>query len=80
MPAYRITYRGPQSLAVQAARLIADADGIELTSSEPPTLDDDPERVILALTVDAEPDAVTAAVDDVGSLLSPHATIDVEDT
>jgi hypothetical protein len=77
MPAYQITYEGPPTLAVRAATLIADAAGVQLTSSHPPERGEDPERVTLALTVEGTDDAVTAAIEDVGSLLSPYATLEV---
>jgi hypothetical protein len=77
MPAYRITYEGPPSMAVQAATLLADADGVELKASQPPERRGGSDQVILALTVEGEADAVTAAVQDVASLLSPHATIEM---
>ncbi|HWC67405.1 MAG TPA: hypothetical protein VG478_05000 [Acidimicrobiales bacterium] len=77
MPAYVITYQGPPTLAVRAATLLADSTGVELTSSDPPERSDDPEHVTLSLTVQGSDDAVTAAIEDVGSLLSPYATLEV---
>jgi hypothetical protein len=77
MPAYVITYQGPPTLAVRAATLLADSAGVELTSSAPPERSDDPEQVTLTMTVEASDDAVSAAIEDVGSLLSPYATLEV---
>ena len=63
MTAYLIKYEGPPSLAVQTATMLADADGVELTSSEPPERrDDQGDTVLLALTVEGTSDAVLDAV------------------
>jgi hypothetical protein len=78
MPAYRITYEGPPTLAVRAATLLADADGVELTASQPPARQDESDQVVLRLTVEGSDDAVSAAIEDVGSLLSPYATLEAE--
>ncbi|MDQ6728625.1 MAG: hypothetical protein M3066_21060 [Actinomycetota bacterium] len=74
--AHRITYEGPASLAMGAATAVADADGVELTSADAPEpLDGQPDRVRLALTVEATPDDVAVAVRAVGDRLPPDATI-----
>jgi hypothetical protein len=63
VPVYRINYQGPSLLAVQAARLLADADGIELKSSKPPQRrDGEGEVVLLELTVEGTTDDVLDAV------------------
>ena len=37
MTTYRIRFEGPASLALGVATALADAEGVELTSSEPPS-------------------------------------------
>jgi hypothetical protein len=76
MTAYRITYEGPSMVAFQAAALIADADGVELTGSQPPQRQPGSEAVILSLTVDGEEQAVRDAVSDVTARL-PGLLIDL---
>jgi hypothetical protein len=71
---FRISYVGPPSFAVRAATLLAEADGIELTSSEPPAHRDD-DSVLLALTVEATQQAVDKALNDIAALLPPEATM-----
>lgn len=79
MTAHRITYEGPAAFAVRAATLLADAEGLELTSAgEPERGDDAAGSVLLRLTVQGTVDAVTAAVDRIGADLPPEATISVE--
>ena len=76
MTTHQVTYEGPSSLAVDVARLVAEADGIELTAAK------EPERgaggVLLALTVDGTPEAVAAAVSSVRRGLPDGATITVD--
>jgi len=60
---HRITYEGPASLATGAATLLADSEGVELTSADAPApLDGHPDSVRLALTVAGTPEAVSDAV------------------
>jgi len=74
----RITYAGPSSVAVAMATMLADFEGIELTSSEPPVRGGGPRgTVVLILTVEGEADAVEAAVGHLRAGLPPGATIDV---
>ena len=74
----RVTYTGPPALAMRVAEALADADGIELTSSEPPRRDEAGDAVVLALTVDGTPDAVAAAVEAVEELLPTGASLAVD--
>ena len=63
MTAHRVRYEGPKALAVKAATLLADTDGVQLTSAgtpEPPGTHAG--EVGLTLTVEGRPDAVQAAV------------------
>ena len=74
-----MTYRGPSTIAVRTAALLADADGVELTSAARP---DDPsafhESVVLELTLMGTTEAVTAALDSVRGELPPGATLRAE--
>jgi hypothetical protein len=78
--AHRVTYEGPSALAVQVATLLADAEGVDLTSAEK----QDPaggseEATVLALTVEATTEAVGAAVGRIGEGLPAGARLSVED-
>jgi hypothetical protein len=75
---FRISYEGPRSFAVRAATLLAEADGIELTSSEPPARRDD-DGVMLALTVEATAQDVEDALGAIAAQLPPGATMLLDD-
>lgn len=78
MPAHRITYEGPASHAMRSATLLADTEGIELTSAESPEpVEGLPDRVRLALLVDDTPEAVAAGVRRIEADLPADATITV---
>ena len=80
MTTHRITYQGPQSLAVQAATLLADTHGIELKSAGQLEPGDGPAgTVVLALTVSGAPEAVTAAVGRLREALPADASVRVEE-
>lgn len=74
--AFRVRYEGPQELAVGIATALADADGVDLTASEPP------ERtaagVILQLIVEGSPDDVLDAVGSARSSLPDDARIQLD--
>ncbi|MDQ6796882.1 MAG: hypothetical protein M3011_02455, partial [Actinomycetota bacterium] len=73
----RITYAGPPSLAVATATMLADFEGIDLTSSAPPVRGEGPRgTVVLVLMVDGAPEAVEAAVGHLRAGLPPGATIE----
>src|SRR3954453_21302643 len=74
--AHRIDYRGPSTFAVSAARLLADADGVELTSSDPPKRLDE-ELVELSMTVEGGTDEVLHAVASVRGALPDGAVITI---
>ncbi len=77
---HHITYEGPASLAMGAATAVADADGVELTSANPPEpVDGQPDRVRLALTVEGTTGDVAVAVRAAGNRLPPDATISLEE-
>ena len=78
MTAYLIKYEGPPSLAVQTATLLADAEGVELTSSEPPERRaDQADTVVLALTVEGTSDAVLDAVSFLRTRLPSGARLEI---
>ena len=80
MTTHRITYHGPPALAVQAATLLADTHGIELTSAGQPEPADGPAgTVLLALVVDGTPEAVVAAVGRMRETLPAGASVRVEE-
>ena len=78
MTTYRITFEGPASLALSVVTTLADAEGVELTSSEPPTPVDGG-SVELDVTVDGASIAVGGAVDRIRDGLPPGSTIVVTD-
>lgn len=79
MTAFRITYEGPAAFAIRAATLLADADGVELTSSQPPEhRRGDADVVVLALTAEGSADAVLDAVRGLRDQLTPGARVEIE--
>ena len=74
MTTHQVTYRGPAEFAVQAAALLADAPGLELTSANRA---DDPSdaSVALELTVEATDEAMAAAVASVQAELPAGASL-----
>ncbi len=60
--AHRINFQGPPALAMRAATLLADAEGVELLSSLPPERGADPDVVLLGMTIDGTTDDVLDAV------------------
>jgi hypothetical protein len=79
MAAHEIKYDGPASFAVRAATMLADADGVELVSSQPPERrDKGADKVVLAFTVEGTAKAVMAAVRLIGESLPPTATMTIE--
>lgn len=75
---HRITYRGPAALAVDAARLLADAAGVDLTASGRPERAGNDDEVTLVLTVDATQEAVKDAVRSLRERLPVGADLTVE--
>ena len=78
MTVRRIRFEGPAALAVGVARALADADGVDLVSAEPPSLLDDG-RVGLDVAVEGAPDAVAAAVASLRERLPEGAAVEVAD-
>lgn len=80
MTAHRITYEGPSELAVRAATLLADAEGVQLTSAGQPQRPARPgEPARLTMTVEGTTDAVRTAVRAIGDGLPPGALMTLDD-
>jgi hypothetical protein len=75
---YKITFEGPAELAVGVATALADADGVELTSSKQPSILDET-KVELNVSVEGNRDAVTAAISSIRDELPKGATIEIAD-
>jgi hypothetical protein len=80
MTTHRLTYHGPAALALRTATALADADGVELTSSEAPQRrGPDGGNVALALTVKASSEALAAALAQVRDNLPAGAQVTLDD-
>ncbi|MGH9278784.1 MAG: hypothetical protein ACRD12_11870 [Acidimicrobiales bacterium] len=78
MSEHRVRYEGPRSLAMQAARLLADSQGIELRSAgSPEPLSDSAGETGLTLTVEGTAEAVQAALERIQAALSSGARLRV---
>jgi hypothetical protein len=77
VPSYRINYQGPPEHAVEAARTLADADGIELTASQPFEAKAGSQDVVLRLTVEGTTDDVLDAVALTRGRLPAGASIEI---
>ncbi|MCU1504493.1 MAG: hypothetical protein JWM12_3847 [Ilumatobacteraceae bacterium] len=75
---HRIRFAGPTELVLGVATLIADAVGVDLTSSGPPAPIDDG-AVALELTVEGSTLAVSRAVDRIRDGLPAGASVTVVD-
>ncbi len=76
MATYRVRFEGPATLAVRVATALADADGVELISSDQPfTLDDS--MVALNVAVEGAFDAVADAVASTRGELPSGASIEI---
>ena len=76
---HTVRYEGPSSLAVQVATLLADADGIDLTSAEKQEpAGGSGDTVLLTLTVEATTGDVAAAVGSISGGLPDGARITVD--
>ena len=78
MTVYRIRFEGPAALAVRVATALADADGVELTSSEQPSVLSET-TVELNVSVLGTRDAVAAAVHSIRGGLPKGASLDIAD-
>jgi hypothetical protein len=73
---YRVRFEGPAALALRVATALADADGVELISSDQPvTLDDS--MVALDVTVEGAFDAVADAVAIIRGEIPSGASIEI---
>jgi hypothetical protein len=76
VPNHRVRFEGPASLALRVATALADAEGVELISSDQPvTLDH--QTVELSLTVEGTFDAVADAVNTARGEVPPGALIEI---
>ena len=76
MTNYRVRFEGPAALTLRVATALADADGVELISSElPVTLDEN--NVALNVTVEGAFDAVADAVASVRGAMPSGALIEI---
>ena len=81
MTSHEVKYQGPPSLAVRVATLLADAEGIDLTSAQKQEHPDGSlESVILSLTVKGTTEAVAAAVCSIARVMPAGAGIIIEDS
>ncbi len=80
MTTYQVQYEGPSSLAVRVATLLADSEGVDLTSAEKPEHPDGSMAMVrLAVTVEGTTEAVMAAVGSIQAGLPADASITVAD-
>ncbi len=80
MTTHLIRYEGPTLLAVEAATLLAEASGIDLTGSEPPSRVAGSEtRSVLVVTVTGTPEAVGDAARLMRERLPDDVVISVEE-
>ena len=73
---FRVRFEGPVALVVDVATALAEAEGVELTSSDQPITVDEG-VVALDLTVEGAFDAVSVAVAGIREGLPAEASIDV---
>lgn len=78
MTVHRIRFQGPAAIAVHAATDLADADGVDLLSSEQPSRVDE-YTVGLEVSVEGSRDDVAAAVARIGADLPAGASIAIVD-
>ncbi len=76
MTVHRLRYQGPAAMTVRVATAVADADGVELVSSEPPSLVDSG-TVVLEMAVEGDADSVSRAVAMLRDDLPVDASIEI---
>ncbi len=74
---HRIRFEGAATSAVGVATAIADADGVDLTSSESPVVVDG-DRVRLDLVVEGPRDVIAAAVDEIRAGLPDGSSLSLD--
>jgi hypothetical protein len=72
----RIRFEGPAALAMGVATALADAEGVDLVSSEPPSILD-AGRVGLDVALKGAPEAIAAAVMSLRDRLPEGASVEV---
>ena len=77
MTVYKIRFEGPAAIAVGVATALADADGVDLTSSSQPAILDE-NTVELHLTVEGARESVVDAVAGIRDGLPDAASIEIE--
>ena len=77
MTVYKIRFEGPAVLAVGVATALADADGVDLTSSSQPSILD-ANTVELHLTAEGPRESVAGAVARIRDGLPDGASIEIE--
>jgi len=75
---YRIKFEGPAGLAVRIATELADANGVDLTSSKPPAIIDE-RSVSLDMTVKGNQSDVSDALAAIRDDLPQGASIELVD-
>lgn len=79
MTSFQVTYRGPSAFALQAAALLADAEGVELTSATRAGDPDAPGEVAeLVLILGGSTESVTAALAAAQAELPDGASVTLE--
>ncbi|HEX6660134.1 MAG TPA: hypothetical protein VF065_18715 [Ilumatobacter sp.] len=76
MPNFRVRFEGPASLALSVATALADAEGVELISSDQPAALDDG-MVALNVTVEGAFDAVADAVAGIRDEIPSGASLEI---
>jgi len=71
---HRVSIHAPTALALQTVTALADAEGVDLTASEPPASSGD-HMVDLDVIVEGERSAVASAVDGIRAGLPSGASI-----
>ena len=74
---HRIRFEGASADALTIATAIADADGVDLTSSEPPIAIADG-RVRLDLSVRGPSEAIAAALDEIGRRIPGDSSVELD--
>jgi hypothetical protein len=72
---HRIRYTGPSTHAIEAATMLAEADGVELKSSAPPEPAETPGAMVLTLTVESTEAAIETAMRSIRAALPKEASI-----
>ena len=77
MNEHRIRFEGASAAALAVATAIADADGVDLTASEPPSALAD-SRVRLEFSVQGSSASIEAAVDEIRRIIPRDSAIELD--